>query len=217
MGGLVLFDLDNTLVNRHDAFHRWLAEFAGRWGLGERDTAWTAVLDADGMTPRQEFFAALRERFGLPEPAEELLAAFHERMPELVVCPSEVLAGLGRLREAGWRLGIVTNGAAGNQEGKIRRSGLAAMVDGWAISGAEGVAKPDARLFRVAAERCGADLAGGGWMVGDDPVNDVVGGRSAGLTTIWVDRRVGPWPAAEPKPDRVVADAAGAIAVLLDR
>ncbi|WP_336213157.1 HAD family hydrolase [Nonomuraea sp. LPB2021202275-12-8] len=118
---LALFDLDNTLVDRLDAFRRWVAEFADQRRLGEQDAAWMVELDADGSLPMDEFFAAVRKRFGLPAPAEVLLTAFRARMPELVVCPPEVLAGLGRLREAGWRIGLVTNGQVDNQTGKIAR------------------------------------------------------------------------------------------------
>ncbi|MEV6983037.1 HAD hydrolase-like protein [Sphaerisporangium sp. NPDC051017] len=48
--------------------------------------------------------------------------------------------------------------------------------------------KPDIGLFEIAARRCGMDLAGGGWMVGDHLVADIGGGRAAGLRTIWIDR-----------------------------
>ncbi|MFI0937258.1 HAD hydrolase-like protein [Streptomyces sp. NPDC021020] len=52
----------------------------------------------------------------------------------------------------------------------------------------------------------------GGW--GDDPVNDIRGGRSAGLRTIWVDNGRS-WGSAVPVPDHTVADANGAIDHLL--
>ncbi|GIH64336.1 HAD family hydrolase [Microbispora siamensis] len=64
--------------------------------------------------------------------------------------------GLARLRTAGWRVAIVTNGRADNQLGKIRRIGLDEVVDGWAVSEAEGVRKPDRGLFEIAATRAGA-------------------------------------------------------------
>ncbi|GAA4056305.1 HAD family hydrolase [Nonomuraea soli] len=215
MAELALFDLDNTLVDRLAAFRRWVSEFTQEQGLTPEDAAWMIDLDADGSTPMDEFFTALRDRFDLSDSPEALWKAYRARLPELVTCPPEVLAGLRQLREAGWRLGIVTNGMPDNQTGKIRHAGLAELVDGWAISGEERIRKPDARLFRIAAERCGASLADGGWMVGDDPVMDMVGGHFAGLTTVWIDRGVRPWPVDGLRPGHVVADAIGAIKVLL--
>jgi putative hydrolase of the HAD superfamily len=209
---LALFDLDNTLIDRLAGFKRWAAEFAAGLGLEEAAVDWLVALDADGSVPMRTFFGRVRERFGLAEPADELWRAYRARLPFLVSCPDEALAGLDRLRAAGWAVGIVTNGMTDNQTGKIRRTGLAGRVDGWAISDAEGVRKPDARLFEIGAERCGASL-GGGWMVGDDPGKDIAGGRGAGLRTIWIDRGLagGPVPVA----DHVVTDVVAAIGVLM--
>ncbi|MFI9589803.1 HAD family hydrolase [Nonomuraea sp. NPDC052265] len=211
MRPLALFDLDNTLIDRLAAFRLWAAEFAAGRGLGPDAVEWLARLDADGSVPMDVFFARVRERFALAEPVEELWRAYRARLPFLVECRAEVLAGLDRLRAAGWAVGIVTNGMADNQTGKIRRTGLAERVDGWAISGAEGVRKPGARLFEIAADRCGAALEGG-WMVGDDPDKDVAGGRGAGLRTIWVDRGTG---VADPRADLAVDDVLAAMEVLI--
>ncbi|GAA2285168.1 HAD family hydrolase [Nonomuraea roseoviolacea subsp. roseoviolacea] len=217
MQRLVLFDLDNTLVDRLDAFRRWVGEFAERRGLDDGAAEWMVRLDGDGSLPMDVFFARVRERFSLAEPVEELWAAYRAGMPRLVVCREPVLRALEGLRDAGWRIGIVTNGMEDNQLGKIRRSGLAERVDGWAISGAEGVRKPDPRLFEIAAERCGAGLGVGGgerWVVGDDPVNDVEGGRTAGLRVVWIDRGVQAWPPGLAAPGHVVADVEGAVGVI---
>jgi FMN phosphatase YigB (HAD superfamily) len=146
----------------------------------------------------------MREHFALPEPVEELWAGYRRRVPHLVRCYPGVLADLDGLRATGWRVGIVTNGMADNQLGKLRQTGLADVVDGHAVSGVEGVRKPDVRLFEIAAQRCGTRLAKGGWMVGDNLVADIAGAQAAGLRSIWVDR--GMWPRPEHRADHVVAE-----------
>ncbi|MGW3343681.1 HAD family hydrolase [Nonomuraea rubra] len=218
---LALFDLDNTLIDRLGAYRRWAAEFAAERELGAGAVPWLVAADADGSVPMELLFTRIRDRFGLPESAGELWDAYRARLPHLIRCRPEVLDGLERLRAAGWTVGIVTNGMTDNQTGKIQHSGLATRVDGWAISEAEGVRKPDARLFEIGAARCGTSLGDGGWMVGDDAVNDITGGRGAGLRTIWIDRtweleRHGLAPASAPGPDcdRVVTDVMTAIAFL---
>jgi putative hydrolase of the HAD superfamily len=153
-----------------------------------------------------------RERFGLQESVDELWRAYRRRMPDLVRCRSEVMSELGRLRSAGWRVGIVTNGTADNQIGKIQRTGLADAVDGYALSGVEGVRKPDVGLFEIAAKRCGMSLADGGWMVGDHLVADIAGGNAAGLRTIWIDR--GTWPGEEHSAEHVVSDVLETMTIL---
>jgi putative hydrolase of the HAD superfamily len=64
---------------------------------------------------------------------------------------------------------IATNGNTAQQTAKIRRTGLDAHIDALAISEEVGASKPDARMFQVAARRCGSRLDGDGWMVGDCP------------------------------------------------
>ena len=71
-----------------------------------------------------------------------------------------------------------------------------------------GVAKPDPRIFVLAAERLGVapeEIL----HVGDDPVLDVVGARDAGLRTAWINRSRAPWPEAlGTPPDLDLADMA---------
>jgi FMN phosphatase YigB (HAD superfamily) len=56
-----------------------------------------------------------------------------------------------------------------------------------------GVAKPDMRIFRAAAELLGVE-PGAILHVGDDPLMDMVGARDAGLRTAWINRNGEPWP-----------------------
>lgn len=85
------------------------------------------------------------------------------------------------LRASGWKVAIVINGTVDNHLGKIQRTELAEAVDAYALSGLEGIRKPDVGLFEIAAKRCGVNLAEGGWMVGVHLVADISGGRAAGL------------------------------------
>lgn len=204
MQRLALFDLDNTLVNRDEAFQVWAAEFAADQDLGSGAVDWLIGLDRAGFPHRAKFFTLAREHFGLKASVEELWAGYRRRMPHLVRCRPEVMDGLARLREAGWKVAIVTNGMADSQLGKLQATGLADAVDAYALSGVEGIRKPDVRLFEIAAGRCGAACADGGWMVGDHLIADIAGGRAAGLSTIRIDR--GTWPDPHNDADHVVTD-----------
>lgn len=212
MQRLALFDLDNTLVDLNEAFQAWAAEFAEEHCLGHDAADWLLGLDSDGLPHREVFFGKVRERFALSETVEELWGRYRRRMPHLVHCQPEVLNGLSRLRTAGWRVAIVTNGTADNQLGKIRHTGLAGAVDGYALSGIEGIRKPDTGLFEIAAQRCGTTLTKGGWMIGDNLVADIEGGQAAGLRTIWIDR--GTWPGHDHSAHHVVTDVIQAMEIL---
>ncbi|MEV4063691.1 HAD family hydrolase [Nonomuraea dietziae] len=152
-----------------------------------------------------------RDHFALPEPVDGLWRRYRQRMPYLVRCRPEVMDGLSRLRASGWRVAIVTNGTADNQPGKIQRTGLAEAVDAYALSGIEGIRKPDTGRFEIAAKRCSADLADRGWMVGDHLIADISGGQ-AGLRTVWIDR--GTWPGHEHDADHVATDVLQAMEIL---
>lgn len=185
---LALFDLDNTLIDLDAAFAVWAAEFADEHKLEPGAVDWLRTINEAGHLHRSEFFTMLREHFTLTDPVDDLWASYRQRMPHLVRCPTEVLDGLAALRSSGWSVAIVTNGMPDNQLGKIQRTGLADVVDAWAISGAEGIRKPDAGLFEIAVNRCDKSLADGGWVIGDNLVTDIEGGHAAGLQTIWIDR-----------------------------
>ncbi|WP_308169862.1 HAD family hydrolase [Acrocarpospora catenulata] len=184
---LALFDLDNTLIDLNAAFRDWAAEFALDRQLGADAFEWLLAIDKAGHPHRAEFFATIRERFTLAESVEGLWAQYRTRMPYLVHCRAAILDGLTALRASGWSIGIVTNGMADNQLGKIQRTGLVDVVDAWAISGAEGIRKPDIRLFEIAGQRCGKSLTDGGWVIGDSLTSDIDGGNKAGLRTIWIN------------------------------
>jgi hypothetical protein len=66
-------------------------------------------------------------------------------------------AALARLRAAGVRLGVLTNGPADGQRRKLAVTGLDAAVDACFISEEIGVAKPDERAFRLALAGLGAE------------------------------------------------------------
>jgi HAD superfamily hydrolase (TIGR01549 family) len=196
---LALFDLDGTLLDHRPAFRRWAVEFAA-----EHD------LDADEIVEMQRAHARPVERL-----FERLGASFDgyvARLPELLECAATDVEALGRLRRAGWRIGIVTNGSVDGQLAKILGTGLDALVDGWCISDEIGVRKPEPEIFRVAAKRAGVDVEKGGWMVGNSLPEDIEGGRRVGLRTIWIDEfRIGGGEAA----DRAVYTVAEAIDIML--
>jgi HAD superfamily hydrolase (TIGR01549 family) len=188
MQRLALFDLDNTLLDRDAAFRRWLDEFVTEYRLDLAAHAWLIRADSLHTGPMDTFFSRVQGEFDLASSADDLWHQYRRRMPELAECRPEDSAALKRLRAAGWKIAIVTNGMADNQQGKINRTGLAGLIDACCISDEAGIRKPDRGIFELAARRCGARLDQGGWMVGDSITLDMAGGREAGLRTIWIHR-----------------------------
>lgn len=198
MSRLACFDLDNTLIDRDEAFVAWAEWWARREGLGDEAVEWLLAHDEGGFRPRPELFAGVKEHFGLAAEVPELVDAYDREHPTFASVDPDVLAGLAALRTAGWRVAVVTNGGVVQQSLKLDRTGIGAVVDYCCISEQVGVAKPDPAIFKIAAARTGATLAGG-WMVGDHPAYDIAGGIAAGLSTVLV----GDHHRAAMTPDRV--------------
>ncbi|GAA4684444.1 HAD family hydrolase [Streptomyces chumphonensis] len=210
---LALFDLDNTLVDRQGTLAEWAAGFVARHGLDTEEQSHLVGMVAARAHPPT--FDAIRARYRLPPSATELWRAYCADIAALVSCPPEVLDGLDALRSAGWRVGVATNGASDIQRAKLRSTRILQHVNGVFVSGEVDVRKPRTRHFALAAARCGATLDDGGWMVGDSVVNDIGGGRTAGLRTVWVHNGRS-WPNTSGHgPDHTVPDVRAAIDLLL--
>jgi putative hydrolase of the HAD superfamily len=184
---LIIFDLDDTLVDRTQAFRNWAEEFIRDRRL-DPDVALARIeeLDEEGMRPRSSFLQEMRQEFAVQDPVEDLVAAWWPAYLAFYRCDPETLHALLLLKNHGWRIGIATNGDW-RQEEKIRVAGLDAYVDGWCVSELAGVAKPDRRIFGLVAERCDAELDGA-WMVGDSAVADIAGAANAGIRSVWIAR-----------------------------
>ncbi|MBO7743290.1 HAD family hydrolase [Paenibacillus sp. MWE-103] len=200
----VLFDLDNTLLDRTRMFGGFMDAFVARYFGHAEDPralrARVAELDMDGYKPREALFAELLDELPWarkPDPDE--LAAFYRGayLPcaALMDGAREVLA---RAR-AKYRTGLITNGKASTQYGKLDRLGIRDAFDLILVSEEAGAKKPDPRLFAMAADGLGL-RAGECLFVGDHPANDVEGAARFGMATVWM--RLGrSWPdgmAAEP-------------------
>lgn len=210
---MALFDLDGTLIDRDAGFAAWLDHLAEQHGIPAPDRQEIERLDRR-LRRREQFFDAVVARWPNLGDAGRIWAEYRRLMPTLAATYPGVLDGLRRLRVAGWRLGVVTNGEADNQEGKLAASGVGELIDGWCVSGATGVRKPDAAIFRAALTRIGGQAAAGAWLVGDDPVADVAGGAAVGLRTVWISHGA-EWGSADPAPDFTVPTPAEAIDLLL--
>ncbi|BCW51366.1 hypothetical protein StoSoilB13_37080 (plasmid) [Arthrobacter sp. StoSoilB13] len=210
---LLLVDLDNTLVDRTSAFACWATNFVRSLGRPHSDAAWLITADRDGYEPRGSLALAIKQRFRMDRGIEALVDTLLFEHVELMTMDPRTRIALREAREAGWRIGIVTNGATAQQTQKIEHLGIEPYVDCVVISEAVGMKKPDAGIFRLAAQEWGCDLTDG-WMVGDHPIADISGGRAARLKTGWVSRGQ-EWPNDVPPPTLTRRTAAEVIDALI--
>jgi putative hydrolase of the HAD superfamily len=98
----------------------------------------------------------------------------------------EVLDVLRALRARGLRIGVLSN-APSDLPSFLARLGVAPHLDFTVVSAIEGVKKPDRRIYEVTLARAGV-AAHETLHVGDMYLEDIVGGRAAGVNTLLMER-----------------------------
>ncbi len=92
---------------------------------------------------------------------------------------------LADLRDAGYRLGLLTNGLSDTQWEKIHSLGIRATFDAIVVAGDVGVYKPDPRAFACLVDRL-VVRPSEALFVGDSYDTDILGAHAAGMATAWV-------------------------------
>lgn len=187
----VVFDLDGTLLDRRRSFDRFVRAQWGRFpeflcAINQDQYVQTLVrLDRDGYAPRDNLFGGMVAGFGLPlHLAETLLNDYRAGFPGACLLFPDAVQTLATLRASGLKLGLITNGSVRMQSRKVECLALSSAFDVILISEAEGISKPDRRIFQRALDRLEVSPAQA-VFVGDHPEVDVAGARSAGMRAIW--------------------------------
>ena len=203
----VIFDLDGTLLDRGRTFTHHLEEQARRHAdllaphVVDAYVQQMLVLDQNGYTARDEFYRLAEQQLSLPAgAATRLFDDFRTHYPERSFPFPGAIETLEQLRRSGFALGLITNGSVTIQSRKIDQLGIAPLVDTILISEAEGVRKPDPRIFVAALQRLGVAPEAAVY-IGDNPEVDIVGAQRSGLRAIW--KRDGFWPD-EAKADAII-------------
>ena len=119
---------------------------------------------------------------------------------------ADARATLAWAKEAGYRLGLVTNRWFGRAllEPELRAHGLGGMFDAVVVSCDVGYAKPHPEIFRRALADLGV-VADAAVMVGDSLQTDIAGAKRSGLRAVWKRNHGSPVTAdAGDRPDAVI-------------
>ena len=206
--GLV-FDLDNTLLDRYSAFvgvaESFYEEHLRPAALVERDEAVAMMVrwDGDGYNEREGMLRRwISEWPDVGLDMESLRTWYRAEMERQVQPDVEVNGFLAQLNERRVPWGIVTNGSP-SQHGKCRQAGLDKLAAFIIVSEEIGYRKPDPRIFRDALEATGLAAPEQVMFVGDNPLADIDGAKRFGMKAAWV-RRSRPYPPDLIPPDYVV-------------
>jgi putative hydrolase of the HAD superfamily len=188
----VVFDFYGTLtpVSPSEAWAGNAARLAAVMGVSP--AALIEVLD-DSFPERisgalggvRETMAAVAERLGVRLSREQLDEAAQTRravQESMFELRPEALGVIGRLRSAGFRIGLVSDCTTELPEAWSRLP-LAAVVDAPVFSCVEGTRKPDPRLFRKVAADLGTE-PGRCVYVGDGGGRELTGASRVGMRAV---------------------------------
>lgn len=205
----LIFDLDNTLLDRQAVFARFAGSFYNEYLRAttpvtrEDAVAMMVGWDGDGYVSRQQALTHWLDEW--PEVGldlESLTRWYRSEMERQVQPDLKVNEYLAYLNERQTPWGIVTNGSS-NQHSMCRAAGLTQLAPFVIVSEEVGYAKPDPRIFRDALNAMGLSNPERVMFVGDNPVADIDGAKRFGMKAAWV-RRGREYPAGLLSPDHVV-------------
>ena len=199
----VIFDIDDTLYNYMENDRRvkkelqeWCAEKLGISAeeyqeylkKGEKyanDRAgWGYAVNHNRLVRYQ----TMLELLGKPviPYAYEMYELYWDSLISQIVPNPGVVELLQGLKVRGTYIGLGSNMTADIQYRKIMKLRLGEYIDGIVTSEEVGIEKPDARLFRLCAEKAGVDVSEC-VFIGDSVNHDVRGAQAAGMPVMLYD------------------------------
>ncbi|RLF90080.1 haloacid dehalogenase [Thermococci archaeon] len=190
---VVFFDLDDTLADTSklaEMARRNAIENMIRHGLPvDFDTAYSELMELikEYGSNFPHHFDYLLRRLDIPyDPklvAAGVIAYHNTKFAYLREVPG-ARKTLIRLRELGYRLGVITDGNPIKQWEKILRLEMDDFFEHVVISDFEGVKKPHPKIFKKALKAFNVKPSEA-IMVGDRLYSDIYGAKKVGMKTVW--------------------------------
>lgn len=211
----ILWDVDGTLLDFSASEEACIRRCFDKYGvpINRHELEWYSEcnhsywkrLERGEITRSQVYLGRFEDFFeylGVSNiPAEQFNDEYQEALGLSVVMQDGAMEICRYLKDkGGYRQYVVTNGSAVAQKGKLKSSGLGALMDGVFISEEIGAEKPSKEFFDV----CGAHIPdyepSKTMIIGDSLSSDMAGGNNAGITCCWFN------PGGAQRPDGVRID-----------
>lgn len=194
----IVFDLDHTLFDRYSTIRKTFSAFYENYrdripkDLSVEEFI-EKLIETEQKYIHYDWIRVLQEcaKAGIISPMSEdevkeaVGVIVNKCWPIAAVKFPFTIPTLRKLKEMGYKLGLITNGRHEPQALKLKMLELEDIFDEIVISGDVGVQKPNPEPFEVMAEKIGFSPKEM-MYVGDHPLNDVEGSRRAGYTPVWV-------------------------------
>lgn len=186
----VLFDIDNVLYN---SSHQ--VEMARRAAIEAMVNAGLGMTLEEGFAKLEEIVKEYGSNFnkhydmlaGSGPNHYKIVAAgmvaYHNTKRAYVKPYDDIIPTINKLKDSGYKIGVISNGLAVKQWEKLVRLGMAGMFDAVVVSEELGVSKPDPKIFEKACEEIGVDCESCIY-VGDRLDSDILGANKVGMVSV---------------------------------
>lgn len=189
----ILFDLDDTLINRDQAVDKMFSLILEKCYEGVPHPAKDEMLhrfreydkgsygDNNKINVLESLFDEFPPHYRLPR--QDIQDFWNHHFPRCFSINQHTLTILNTIKQH-VKVGIITNGSTQRQKAKILNSGLNSYFDTIIISEEVGMTKPDKRIFELALDELNVqpeDVL----FVGDHLEKDISGCQHAHMKGIW--------------------------------
>lgn len=195
----ILFDLDNTLMDFHEASRLSLKSLLEQNGKNYTSEiyefyhqsnlkVWKAFEqnEIDAATLRylrfELFLSGMSWEFNAVDWGKSYLAGI-VKFSKLFAQANEIL----RYTKKKYKVALVTNGLREVQRPRLKKCGIYEMFDQIVVSDEIGYSKPDIEFFDYIFKQVGPHKRDEFLIVGDSLSSDMAGGKNAGIDTCWID------------------------------
>lgn len=179
----LIFDLDNTLIDRNRAMRLAMGEWLDTQGYTgpRRRSVLDDIMQQDqwGYADRPAFCNWLLHKYGTPDTIFKNIVRHLQPDPSILTLLETV--------KTSFRLVLASNGGSINQRAKLGQAQLQSFFypGDVFISGEMGLEKPDRRFFEKIIDDLRLDPEKT-MVIGDHLINDIAPARTCGLSTCWV-------------------------------
>lgn len=188
----IIFDLDNTLIDRQRAFKEMLIrKFTSLFNDKKlvNDMVKDVIdWDNNGTVERIIVFKKWADKYNVTcVTPEQLDKEWSNESGSVAFLYDDVKETLIKLKEK-YKLAILTNGNTISQRRKLSTINIYDLLDYTLVSSEYIVKKPDKQIFEYTAKQLGLET-NECIYVGDNYNIDVLGSKNAGMTPIFVSRK----------------------------
>lgn len=199
-----LFDVNSAVSSLQSKVGPQYGEVSAAWRVRQLEYTWLRSLmksHIDFWNLTADALSVTLREFAIEDSTlhEELMQAYLRLSPF-----EEVISVLHRLKQAGMRTAILTNGSPLMIESAVENAEIQTLIDHQLSVEAVGVFKPDARVYQFAVDSLGISSENIAFMSSN--AWDAAGAAHFGFNVAWVNRYSQPSEALPGTPSAMLSD-----------